>query len=68
MQIRAQMGAVKLEKSGFKVRGRSISVRLKEFYGLPKRASYDDVLASLADDLKAVDEQFLAASHGEPNQ
>lgn len=59
VQIRAQISAVKLEKLGMKRRGRSLTVMLKEFYGLPKRSSYDDVLASLNDDLKAMDEIIL---------
>lgn len=59
VQLRAQIGAVNLEKLGMRRRGRSISAQLKEFYGLPKRASYDDLLESLRDDLRNTDEQFL---------
>lgn len=63
VQIRAQISAVKLEKLGMRRRGRSVSAMLKDFYGLPKRASYDDLLESLNDDLANTDEQLLRQSH-----
>jgi hypothetical protein len=65
VQLRAQIGAVKLEKKGMRRRGRSVSAMLKDFYGLPKRASYDALLASLQDDLANVEEQYLRTAVSE---
>ena len=62
MQLRTQISAVKLEKLGMRRRGRSVSAMLKGFYGLPRRATHDDVLASLRDDLANIDEQYLRSA------
>ena len=66
VQLRAQMSAVNLESLGMRRRGRSISAMLKEFYGLPKSASYSTLLESLKDDLDNVHEQLLAQTHSGP--
>lgn len=65
VQLRAQIGAVKLEKKGFRHSGGNITPQLKKFYGLPRTAKHDDVLASLQDEVSALDEQILAAAHSE---
>lgn len=65
VQLRAQIGAVKLEKLGLRRSGGNITPQLKKFYGLPRTAKHDDVLASLHDDVANVDEQLLASANSE---
>lgn len=62
IQLRAQIHAVKLEKAGMRRSGGNLTPKLKRFYGLPRSAKHDDVLASLRDELQNVDEQFLRSS------
>lgn len=62
MQLRTQISAVKLEQLGIRRRGPALTPMLKGFYGLPRRSTHDDVLASLKDDLANVDEQYLRSA------
>ena len=65
MQLRTQISAVKCEKRGMRRRGRSVTAMLKDFYGLPRGANHDTVLASLNDELANVDEQLLGSATSE---
>lgn len=58
IQIRAQIGAVKLEQKGMTRRGRSMSAMLKDVYGLPKSASYDQVLEKLNEEVAKLDKKL----------
>lgn len=67
-QLRAQIGAVKLEKKGFRRRGRSLSAMLKPMYDLPMNSSHDTLLELLQEELALTDATLLATAEGEPTQ
>lgn len=54
-QLKAQMSAVKLEKLGMKHSGGNITPKLKKHYGLPRTATYDQVLERLQLDRDALE-------------
>lgn len=57
-RIRTQMRAVKLERVGMKHSGGNLTPKLKEFYQLPKRASYDALLKKMQEELDIVNESI----------
>lgn len=65
VQLSAQIGAVKLEKIGMKRRGRALTPMLKEFYGMKRSSSYDEVIARLEADRSETEAQLLKGSDNE---
>lgn len=51
IQLSTQRAAVRLEAKGLRRSGPSVTSLMKKAYGLPRHASYEDVLASIDDDL-----------------
>lgn len=68
LQMRAQLGALKLEARGMKRKGRSMSAMLKDHWGIPQSTSRAKVQERLEALIEEAEKAYIAKVNGEPKQ
>jgi hypothetical protein len=63
-QLRAQLGALKLEAKGMRRRGRSLTAMLRDYYRLPPRCTRAGVIAAVEREIELLEAEVMKNQEG----
>jgi hypothetical protein len=63
-QLRAQLGALKLEAKGMRRRGRSLTAMLRDHYRLPMRCTRAGVIAAVEHEIEVLEAEVMKEHQG----